>query len=45
MLTLHLLLLVLSLVLLVLAGVGIGHPRAHLGWLGLAAYVAAALLP
>ncbi len=37
-------LLVLSFVLLVLAGLGVGHPRANLGWLGLAAFVLVPLL-
>ena len=41
-----LLLYVVALVLLVLAGLGVGAPRMHLGWLGMALWLlAAAILP
>ena len=36
---------VLAFVLFVLAGLGVGHPRAVLGWLGLAALTLTLLLP
>lgn len=41
---LTLVLLVLAVVLTALAGLGVGHPRAHLGWLGLTAALLAYLL-
>jgi hypothetical protein len=40
-LTLHLIFLVFAFVLFVLAGLGIEHPRANFGWIGLAFLTAA----
>lgn len=45
MLTIKLVLIVFALVLGVCAGLGLGHPRAHLGWFGFACFMAAQLAP